>query len=172
MSTTTELTGIINAHSVIFKAPDGTDLPVHLYRGGDVSVPGIATLKALNVSKVISLQNAKQDSAATILFEHARVEEAGMTWVNVPMDSSGVFSYDDISKVPQVLSEIQNTIGPVLIHCSKGADRSSVVASIYRIQHGWSVDKAIKEGQSYGWAWWNSGMRKAVRQWAKDQGYK
>ncbi len=151
---------------------NGWKVDNHLYRGGDVSLAGISTLRQLGIAKVISFMNKKQDSPAQILFEHTHILNAGMQWVNVPMESGGFFSYDDISKVPGVLAEIAGTTGPVLCHCHEGKDRSSVVASMYRITHGWTVDDAIKEGQQYGWHWRNGGMRRAVRQWAKEQGYK
>ena len=154
----TDLPGIVNGHRV-----NG-----HLYRGGDVSLAGVGTLHAWGIVRVISLENAKQDSPAAIIMEHAQVEDAGMKWTNVPMDSQGILSYDDGKKVPGILAMIEETVGPVLVHCHRGADRSGVVVACYRITKGWSADQALAEMRHYGASFIHFGMRSFVKKFARE----
>jgi hypothetical protein len=79
---TPDLPGIVNGHIVDDK----------LLRGGDVDTLGISTCLQLKVVKIISLRNAKQDDPLAIRREQRRATEAGLTWLNIPMDSSGVFA--------------------------------------------------------------------------------
>lgn len=149
-----ELFGIANGHIV-----DG-----HLWRGGDVSGDGIKTLAQANVRLIICLKNRKQDSQDEIDMERRLAFAAGIDFVNTPMDSSGVFSYDDGKEVPGILDLIAKTEGGVLVHCHKGADRSGVVVACYRIRHdGWSSDRAISEMKKYGASWIHFGMRSFVK---------
>ena len=149
-----ELSGITNGHVV-----DG-----HLLRGGDVSGDGIKTLSELGCKLIICLKNRKQDSQDEIDLERRLAYAADIEFVNTPMDSSGIFSYDDGKEVPGILELINKTEGVVLVHCHHGSDRTGVVVACYRIRHdGWSADRAITEMKKYGNSWIHFGMRAFVK---------
>ena len=72
--------------------------------------------------------------------------------MRVPINT---WSIDD-TKVLRALVAIREAEkqGPVLIHCMHGADRTGVVAAVYRMAvQGWSREAAMKEmmGPDYGY---------------------
>lgn len=152
-----ELPGIRNGHFV----------DEHLYRGGDVSEFGIQVLKEAGITLIICLKNAKQDSQDEIDTERRLAFAYGIEFCNAPMDSSGVFGYDDGWKVPAILALIAKTEGRVFIHCHKGSDRTGVVVACYRITDHWSADQALNEMKRYGASYIHFGMRSFVRQFAR-----
>jgi protein tyrosine/serine phosphatase len=153
-----ELYGIRNGHVV----------DTRLLRGGDISPVGIATLVEHGVKQVICLKNPEDDSAEEIAQEKALIDRAGMVFWSMPLNNSGKFSYSDIALVPQILQKVNSSpTDKFLIHCHKGSDRTGVVIACYRIQNGRTADRAIEEMKKYGSAWYNWGMRRAVRDFAQ-----
>lgn len=138
-----------------------------LSRSGEIMAAGPGVLKELGINTVICLKD--KDKYPEVQAERLSVEAAGLMFFWRPMKNQGIFSYHDIDKVDGILHLIGQAPGRVLVHCHKGRDRSSVVCAAYRIAAGWSVEDAIKEGQSFKWAWWNRGQRSAVKKWAKNR---
>lgn len=154
----TDLFGVINGHAVV----EG-----QLYRGGNIQVPGFQTLATLGVQRIICLKNEEDDGRESILTEERRALEALMKWQHMPLNNNGLFSYDDIKKVPDIVTELVR--GPVtLVHCAHGEDRTGVVIAVYRILHdGWTAARAVKEMKRYGSAFYNWGMRHAVEEFGE-----
>lgn len=137
-----------------------------LYRSGEIMPDGVPDLLNLGIRTVICLKDT--DKQEEVEIERDAVEARGITHLWHPMANRGVFSYDDIDKVDDILAQIDLARTPVLVHCHKGNDRSSVVVACYRIKvYQWEVGDAIEEGKRCGWAWYNRGQREAVKGWAE-----
>lgn len=149
-----ELAGIVNGHVV----------DDHLLRGGDVSLNGITTLAQLGVTRIICCKNYKDDSRQDIEAERQQAGAVSIDWVYAPLDSSGIFSYDDGSRVQAILDSIAGT-AKAFVHCHHGSDRTGVVVACYRITKGWSLDRALDEMKHYGNSWIHFGMREFVREY-------
>lgn len=151
----TEIFGLINGHRTDDK----------LYRSGEVTLDGLVGVKMSGVVRVICLKDV--DKKIEVDFERETVESIGLQFFWMPLKNEGKFGYDDIEKVPPILSLIEQAPGKVLLHCHKGSDRTGTVVACYRAAHGWDVDRALAEMKRYGNAWYNFGMRQAVKDFAR-----
>ena len=78
--------------------------------------------------------------------EPALVEKLGMRFVNIPVMPNS-FSKDDVDRLASVLDE---TKGPVLLHCGS-SNRVGGVWATYLVQHrGLELEEALRLGQSAG----------------------
>lgn len=159
----TEISHIVNGHIVDERLVRGGELPKC---PGALAFEALTGLKALGVRRVICLKNPSDESQIEIDNERTAVEAAGLIFLHRPLDNEGKFSYHDAKKIPDILALINEDKGRVFIHCKKGADRTGTVVACYRISRGWTADRAIKEMRQYGNAWWNWGMRGAVREFS------
>lgn len=111
-----------------------------LYRGGQPSMEGFASLKRLNIQTVISLRWRK----ASKVREQPRVTELGMTFINIPLNYWTLPSQDNVDAFLTVLDDEQNR--PIFVHCYHGADRTGVLIAMFRIMRsGWSLKEAYHE---------------------------
>jgi len=107
-------------------------------------------LQRLGVRTIVSLRAFNADDDA--------FRACGIRLVRVPINT---WSIDD-AKVLRALVAIREAEkqGPVLIHCMHGADRTGVVAAVYRMAvQGWDKDSARQEmlrgGYGYHTLWRN-----------------
>ncbi|MGD0128563.1 MAG: tyrosine-protein phosphatase [Terriglobia bacterium] len=140
--------GIPNFHQV-----DGT-----IYRGGQPTAQGWASLERLGVKTVIDLRRHEEHS---IQAERQEAEAAGMHYVNVPM--SGIVAPTD-DTILKVLALFQSSgAGPVFVHCRLGVDRTGAVIACYRIAHdGWGNQKALDEAKACGMHWFEFGLMRYI----------
>ena len=62
-----------------------------------------------------------------------------------------------------MLNLVDDSAGPIFVHCRRGADRTGTVIACYRITHdGWTNQRALKEATSYGMSWLEFGMQRYV----------
>lgn len=122
-----------------------------LYRSAQPRRANVAALKALGIRTVVSLRSFNDDKKVF-------AQEDGMRLIRVPINT---WSIDD-PKVLRALIAIREAEkdGPVLIHCMHGADRTGVVAAVYRMaMQGWDKDAARQEmfqgGYGYHTLWRN-----------------
>jgi uncharacterized protein (TIGR01244 family) len=114
-------------------------------------------LATLGVKTVIDL---RVESAHSSKAEERAVAAAGMRYVNVPL--SDVHAPSDW-QIAKVLALLDNSAGPVFVHCRRGADRTGTVMACYRIAHdGWTNRRALEEAASYGMSWLEFGMQRYV----------
>jgi len=81
--------------------------------------------------------------------EREAVEAAGMRYVEIPM----AFWKDvDPAAVRKALSVMTDPASqPVFVHCSRGVDRTGVVAAVYRMEvDGWSKAEDEAEMEAFG----------------------
>jgi protein tyrosine phosphatase (PTP) superfamily phosphohydrolase (DUF442 family) len=117
----------------------------HVFRGAQPTVEGFQYLAKNGVKTIIDLR----ESDARASEEQRVVTTAGMKYINVPMTGLTPPTSAEITKILQVLED--NTIGPVFVHCKRGADRTGAVIAAYRIQHDhWENARALSEAMSRG----------------------
>lgn len=121
-----------------------------LYRSAQPRRANLAALQSLGIRTVVSLRSFNDDRKV--------FAGSGVRLVRVPINT---WSIDD-AKVLRALQAIRaaEKQGPVLIHCMHGADRTGVVAAVYRMAlQDWDKDSArhemLRGGYGYHTLWRN-----------------
>ena len=124
-----------NLHAVV---------PGELYRAAEMSHERLErTIHDKRIATVIDLRNGPPDADVHGLTEADVVVAAGATYVHVPLLTSHLPSK---SRLLQLVDVIENARRPVLVHCSSGALRTGVVATIWLIsQDGMQPDEARQQ---------------------------
>lgn len=144
--------------------PNFHEVNQHLFRGGQPSAEGWASLAKLGVKKVVDLRLPGEHS---IDRESKAVEAAGMQYVSEPMGRVSAPTTVEILKILAVLDSSSN--GPVFVHCRRGADRTGTVIACYRIKHDhWPNPKALHEARSYGMSVLELGMKHFIQNFYID----
>ncbi len=105
-----------------------------VYRSEQPSQRGFQEIRDAGIRTVLNLRDRSTDAPL--------LQGLGLDLVEVPM-TAGNFTETDIIKALKVIRDARK---PVLIHCQRGADRTGVVAAMYRIVcEGWTKDDAIDE---------------------------
>jgi protein tyrosine/serine phosphatase len=130
-----------------------------IYRSARPEIPlGYSALKAREVKTVLSLEGEQ---------DHDAVVAAGMESRFVALEA---FEPVPIEKFNSILAIIDAAPRPILIHCLQGHDRTGVVCAAYRITHGWSLEDAIEEMDSYGFNHLWVALMNSLKEWAKQKG--
>ncbi len=128
-----------------------------IYRGAQPTALGFQNLSKLGVKTVIDLRETDGRSAQ----EKQMVEAAGMRYINIPLQGMSAPSDADVQKVLGLFND--KSMGPVFIHCRRGADRTGTMVACYRISHdGWDNAKALHEAKSNGMSWIEVAMQHYV----------
>jgi len=105
-----------------------------LYRGGQPTEEGYRTLAQMGIKVVISLRTQAPDEKL--------LKKLGITSYHIPINPL-MFRDSDARKFLDIL---QNTSGPVYIHCLYGSDRTGVMVALYRMVYDhWSRNAALME---------------------------
>ena len=119
----------------------------HYYRGEQPEGRDYEDLAALGIRTVIDLQKYGDN-----VNEERLVEEAGMTFVRIPMTTH----------VPPTPEQVELFLGivndparqPVYVHCKGGKHRTGVMTAVYRMEHdGWTAKQAFKDMKEYEFGW-------------------
>ena len=131
-----------------------------ILRGAQPKPEGYATLKAMGVKTVINLHTHHGEREA--------VGAVGMRYVEIPMN---VWKDVDPAAVRKALSVMTDPANqPVFVHCSHGADRTGVVAAVYRMEiDGWSEAEAEAEMEAFGFHGFWSQLKEFVRRYPEEQ---
>jgi tyrosine-protein phosphatase SIW14 len=114
----------------------------HYYRGAQPTGRAYADLAKAGVKLVIDLQ---EDGLAS---EPALVQEAGMKFVRIPMNTRVAPTSDQVALFLKLVNDPANQ--PVYVHCAGGRHRTGVMTAVYRMtQEGWTADKAFQEMKQY-----------------------
>jgi tyrosine-protein phosphatase SIW14 len=136
----------------------------HVYRGAQPTDEGFRNLAKLGIRTVIDLREADARSTA----EEKTVTSAGMRYVSVPMTGLTPPTSEQITKILTMLQD--GSVGPVFVHCKRGADRTGLVIAVYRIQHDqWENSRALAEAMSRGMSWLQFPRQNYVLQYRPEQ---
>lgn len=128
----------------------------HLFRGAQPNSLGLEGLRKAGIRTVINLRMPDDTWAA----EADQVRAMGMTYVQIPMHG---WHRPDLKTVQSILDRIEQTDGPVYVHCQHGCDRTGTIVACYRIRHGWSNAAALREAEMFGMSRMELGMKSFVR---------
>lgn len=115
-----------------------------LYRSAKLDSADVAQLRALGVKTVISLRSFHSDTQV--------LEGSGIRAVRIPINTWAIRDQHVIETMRSIRSAEQQ--GPVLLHCLHGADRTGMMAAMYRMLYqGWPREKAIDELKNGGYGY-------------------
>src|SRR5262245_35475361 len=118
-----------------------------LYRGAQPQRGGLKKLSELGIKTVINLRGASDDTRK----EQAEAEASGMRYFNIPMSALGRPTDEQVERALTVIDGRENW--PVFVHCQRGADRTGVSLTVYRIlRNQWTAEQAIDEAKRLGLA--------------------
>lgn len=133
-----------------------------VYRGAQPTVEGFVSLAKVGVKTVIDLREVGEHSQAG---EEAIVRAQGMRYLSIPLKKMGTPSTETISRLLGLLND--STVGPVFVHCKRGADRTGAVIACYRISHdSWSAAQALSEARDDGMSAFQRALKHYVKQFA------
>jgi protein tyrosine/serine phosphatase len=117
-----------------------------VYRGAQPNLEGFTSLAKLGVKTVIDLRELGEHSQAA---EEAMVKGLNMQYLSIPMKKRAAPSADLMARILGLLND--KSVGPVFVHCKRGADRTGAVIACYRITHdSWDGSKALSEARDDG----------------------
>lgn len=115
-----------------------------LYRSARLDSSDVAQLQALGVKTVISLRSLHSDTQV--------LEGSGIRAVRIPINTWAIRDKHVIDTMRSIRAAEQQ--GPVLLHCLHGADRTGMMAAMYRMLYqGWPREKAIDELKNGGYGY-------------------
>jgi tyrosine-protein phosphatase SIW14 len=112
-----------------------------LYRSGQPRGLGLAWIKLYGIRTLINLRKPDSDGTAE---EKSYAAENGLRFYNFSIGSS----HEEIDEtVKRFLAIVEDkSHWPILVHCSRGKERSGVLSAIYRIEHDhWTNEQALAE---------------------------
>ena len=114
-----------------------------LYRGAQPEGRDYQDLKALGVRTIVNLTSDDAEPN-----ERAMAENAGMTYVQIPMTTH---TRPTPAQVREFLRLVNEPAGqPVYVHCVGGRHRTGVMTAVYRMtREGWTADQAFREMKQY-----------------------
>jgi protein tyrosine/serine phosphatase len=112
-----------------------------LYRSGQPRGVGLEFVKLYGIRTLINLR--KPDSRGTPA-EKAFAAENGLNFYNFSIGSSTPEIDETVKRFLAIAAD--KSQWPILVHCSRGKERSGVLAAIYRIEYDhWSNEDALEE---------------------------
>jgi len=112
-----------------------------LYRSGQPRGPGLEFVKLYGIRTLINLR--KPESKGTPE-EKAFAAENGLQFYNFSIGSSAAEIDETVKRFLAIVADKSNW--PILVHCSRGKERSGVLSAIYRIEYDrWSNKDALAE---------------------------
>jgi uncharacterized protein (TIGR01244 family) len=142
-----------------------TKVSAKISAGGQPTEEDIAALKALGVRKIINLrrpgeQNQPLDPAA----QGDVVMRAGMEYLHIPVDPKNL----EPSSAAAVAKAIEETDGPVYVHCAAGGRAVTHALLADAKAQGSSADKVFKKAEEIGAPVTDEGFKAYVRKVAGD----
>lgn len=115
-----------------------------VYRSGKPEEDTIDHIIDLGIKTVISLKTNKIENH----WEKEYLEDHGVKYFNLPML---LVPEIDQHKIIKAFNYLINAPRPILVHCTRGSDRTGVAVATYRILYEqWNAEDAIKEMDELG----------------------
>ena len=142
-----------------------TKVNAKISAGGQPSEEDIAALKASGVRKIINLRRAGEanqplDPAA----EGEVATRAGLEYVHIPVDPKNL----DPSSAAAVAKAIEDSDGPVYVHCAAGGRAVTHALLAEAKAQGSSADKVFKKAEEIGAPVTDEGFKAFIRTVAGD----
>jgi protein tyrosine/serine phosphatase len=138
-----------------------------LYRGGHPTNLGLQYLKQIGVRTILSVQGGDatekgnpigwflpattpSERVANVLAEKSAANRLGLTFVWDPMAAMITFDKQITAQEDLFIDQALKIMNdkryqPIYLHCSLGKDRAGLLVALYRVMHGWSVERAHQE---------------------------
>ena len=117
-----------------------------LYRSGQPRGIGLAWVKHYGIRTLINLRSPDSDGTPE---EKEFAAENGLNFHNFPIGSSHDEIEETVERFLAIADDKSNW--PILVHCSRGKERSGVLSAIYRIEYErWSNEQALQETYNLG----------------------
>ena len=112
-----------------------------LYRSGQPRGLGLELVKLHGIRTLINLRSPDSDGTPE---EKAFAAEKGLHFYNFSIGSSRAEIDETVKRFLAIVND--KSQWPILVHCSRGKERSGVLSAIYRIEYDrWSNEKALEE---------------------------
>jgi protein tyrosine/serine phosphatase len=112
------------------------------YRGAQPRGEEYNQLAAIGIKTIIDLRDDPKDYA------RALTEQAGMKYINLPLDDKGYPPPDTASKFLSLVNDSENW--PVYVHCAGGRHRTGAMTAVFRMTvQGWDAGRAYEEMKDY-----------------------
>ncbi len=112
------------------------------YRGGQPRGDEYNQLASIGIKTIIDLRDDPKDYA------RALTEQAGMKYVNLPLDDKGYPPPDAASRFLSLVNDKENW--PVYVHCAGGRHRTGAMTAVFRMTiQGWDAGRAYEEMKDY-----------------------
>jgi protein tyrosine/serine phosphatase len=133
----------------------------NVFRGKQPTKAEIPELATRGIKTVLDLRGGLGHQQ----WERQAVEAAGMKYVRVGL--SGLFGPTQ-QQIDSILAVLENPgLGPIFVHCRRGADRSGLVVACYRIDHDhWTNAQAMQEAREQGFSRLEVLMRRYIEHFA------
>jgi protein tyrosine/serine phosphatase len=133
------------------------------YRGAQPKDEAYDQLAAIGVKTIIDLRDDPKDYAKKL------TEQAGMKYINFPLDDKGYPPPDAASKFLALVNDQENR--PVYVHCAGGRHRTGAMTAVFRMTvQGWDVNRAYEEMKDYDFytRWGHKEMKRFVFNYYRD----
>ena len=127
------------------------------YRGGQPRGDEYNQLAAIGIKTIIDLRDDPKDYAKAL------TEQAGMKYVNLPLNDKDYPPPDSASKFLSLVNDKENW--PVYVHCIGGRHRTGAMTAVFRMTvQGWDADRAYEEMKDYDFytRWGHKSMKRFV----------
>lgn len=131
-----------------------------LFRGAQPHTLGLENLQKLGIRTIINLRMTNDCWAA----EADQAKALGLTYIAVPMHG---WRRPQMQTVERILTLIDESPGPVVLHCQHGCDRTGVIVACYRIRHGWTAEAALREAKMFGMSPWEVRMKSFIKDFGR-----
>lgn len=124
----------------------GTVAEGRLYRCGEVSPGQLETIAREKAVRTVlsTLDPGAPESVA----ERAAAGRLGLRWLNVPLRGDGSSTPADRDRIRAIV--LDDSLAPLLVHCSAGTNRTGLACGIWRIRRdGWSYEQVLDEMRAY-----------------------
>ncbi|MBL8880551.1 MAG: tyrosine-protein phosphatase [Phycisphaerales bacterium] len=124
----------------------GTVEDGRLYRSGEITPRQLKHLaETYGIQTVLSLLDPEHPRSK---IEKAAAEELGLLWVCVPLPGDGASTAEQRKHIREIV--LDDSLGPTLVHCAAGANRTGLAVGMYRIHHdGWTTPRVLEEMRTY-----------------------
>ncbi len=118
-----------------------------LYRSGQPRGLGLRVVDWLNVRTYLNLRVTESN---TVFDEIAFCREHGVRSVVAPFTHRAISLQHAVDRFLELMDDPSNY--PVLVHCSRGKERSGVLAAVYRMEfNAWTNERALAEMYALGY---------------------